>query len=242
MRLWNTMQCEVSERWAVSRTPALFLLSMPALALILAAFVRMLDRGNWTWYWREDGPAEWIQFCMLLVATAFSALIARRLMTNQRLLAFLFLLLTAGLVFVAGEEISWGQSLLNYDTPAGLARVNYKAETSMHNISSLINAFDIGKLLIGIYGTFAAFGVLWLRKYWGAGSWEIIAPPFVLATSFLVVVVFRALRFTLLQDHVPVGFGEFEELCLYFGMMAFTWLVWRRLRASPLEPQSAQHQ
>ena len=42
--------------------------------------------------------------------------------------------------------------------------------------------------------------------------------------------MFRIARLTVLRESVPVGFGEFEELCLYFGLMAYTVLVWRRVR------------
>jgi hypothetical protein len=55
-------------------------------------------------------------------------------------------------------------------------------------------------------------------------------PPLFLTSPFLVVIAARIGRWTVFRRDTPVGYGEFEELCLYLGMMIFTFLVWRRLR------------
>ncbi len=47
-----------------------------------------------------------------------------------------FMLVTLACVYMAGEEISWGQHLLGWETPASLQGVNDQNETNLHNISS----------------------------------------------------------------------------------------------------------
>jgi len=48
----------------------------------------------------------------------------------------LFLLLLAvAFFFAAGEEISWGQRLFGWETPASLARLNEQNETTIHNLA-----------------------------------------------------------------------------------------------------------
>ena len=45
-----------------------------------------------------------------------------------------FLLLSALMFFCFGEEISWGQRIFDWDTPAWLAAVNVQGETTIHNL------------------------------------------------------------------------------------------------------------
>lgn len=42
-----------------------------------------------------------------------------------------------GLIFIlgAGEEISWGQRIFNFETPEGLKKINDQNETNIHNIN-----------------------------------------------------------------------------------------------------------
>lgn len=230
---------EARGKWSVSDKLSILLLFGPLLVLLTAALIRQLDRPNWSAYWAEGGPAEWLQFCMLLIAVAFCVLIVRELLERKPFLAIVYAVLAAGLFFVAGEEAAWGQTVFEFSTPTALLESNYKGEMSMHNISALVSAFDFGKLMIGIYGAFAAWGMLWLRARGAATALEVLAPPLFLGSWFLVVVVQRIGRLTLLRESVPVGYGEFEELCLYFGLMAYTGLVWRRLRLERVDQHTA---
>ncbi len=85
----------------------------------------------------EDGPIETLGAVWLVVA-AFCLLYqfflgveregARALVRNAwlPLLALLF-------IFIAGEEISWGQRIFDFDTPAALAG-NRQGESNIHNL------------------------------------------------------------------------------------------------------------
>ena len=42
--------------------------------------------------------------------------------------------LVAGLVFIALEEISWGQRILGFESPEELESINYQGEINLHNI------------------------------------------------------------------------------------------------------------
>lgn len=46
------------------------------------------------------------------------------------------LLVTLGCVYFAGEELSWGQHLVGWQTPASLDGLNDQGETNIHNVSS----------------------------------------------------------------------------------------------------------
>jgi hypothetical protein len=45
-----------------------------------------------------------------------------------------FLLFSLAFLFAAGEEISWGQRILNFETPEAIERVNAQKEFSLHNL------------------------------------------------------------------------------------------------------------
>lgn len=66
-----------------------------------------------------------------------------------------FLLLGVLLLFLFGEEISWGQRLFNFNIPDYFISNNYQKETSIHNLNLFHNQdralFDYGTYLIIIY-------------------------------------------------------------------------------------------
>ena len=64
-------------------------------------------------------------------------------------------LVTLGCVYFAGEEMSWGQHLVGWETPAFLSNLNDQGETNLHNMSSWFDqkprlALEIWVLLGGI--------------------------------------------------------------------------------------------
>jgi hypothetical protein len=56
------------------------------------------------------------------------------------------------LLFLFGEEVSWGQQIFNYNTPEFFLDNNYQNETTVHNLKIFHNEniaiFDLGKYLI----------------------------------------------------------------------------------------------
>lgn len=68
-----------------------------------------------------------------------------------------FLLFALALVFLAGEEISWGQQYLHWETPAGFAARNYQRETNLHNLQGV--DVDAPAVVLGL-GVFAG-GIAW---------------------------------------------------------------------------------
>jgi hypothetical protein len=84
----------------------------------------------------EDGPFEnATAICYALSATACIALAVRA--QGHRTLRFSLACLAVLFIVVGGEEISWGQRLLGFGTPEGLAAVNVQEEFTLHNIYSI---------------------------------------------------------------------------------------------------------
>ena len=74
----------------------------------------------------------------------------------------LFLILSLGLIFVAGEEISWGERLFNIQSPEifdgqtqiPLLQNNIQSEMNLHNFKVIHSRIGYVYLAIGIYAIF----------------------------------------------------------------------------------------
>jgi len=89
---------------------------------------------------RIDGELGLIELAtpLISIAGAVVGLLLLRMASRlpTRGLRIWMLLTTLGCVYFAGEELSWGQHLFGWGTPAYLETVNDQQETNLHNISS----------------------------------------------------------------------------------------------------------
>jgi len=116
-------------------------------------------------------------------------------------------------VFFGMEEISWGQRLFDWETPAFLATANEQGETNIHNLSNRLNtiAYRPGAL---------AFVVLvcmsWRALSRRAGTLlASISPPPALAPLIAAILAFGAV---LLQKELLEQLGAAFALCYAVGM------------------------
>lgn len=101
---------------------------------------------------KEDHVAEWMSFFALL-GTSLVFLTTFFRMRNHTPpnppIAQLSLIVLAFMFFVAaGEEISWGQRIIGFETPEGLRELNEQGEFNFHNLPFLDQR---NKLLIDHY-------------------------------------------------------------------------------------------
>ncbi len=137
-------------------------------------------------YWvlrSQEGPFEHVQAAMYLGAFALSAASTLRAFASRdRLAAWLFTLFSFGAFFVFAEELSWGQTLLGFETPEFLKLHNQQGETTLHNLN-WIEARRLHHwafMLIGLYGS-----VAWLARPWVPKQLLILLPPWFLSLYFL---------------------------------------------------------
>jgi peptidoglycan/LPS O-acetylase OafA/YrhL len=193
-----------------------------ALGVALAA-PEWLPR-DWT---REDGPIEYAGFACFLGASVLAFVAASRLRPTHRP-ALAAVALGAVLFVAAGEEISWGQRLLETETPAVLVDGNRQDELNLHNVDGLQQKAIIGQLAL------AGAGVLlpwFVRRPW---AWAGL--PF-----FAGYLAYRAARgVTALAEWGPAGRNtEAAELMLAVGVLALTIELVvdvRRARSRPHPP------
>jgi hypothetical protein len=112
------------------------------------------------WLIVEDGPLEYATAGSFLIAATLLSYIAFRQLAQSsprdyRNAAMLIAL--SGMMFLIGfEEISWGQRILGFETPASLEQINDQGEFTIHNIATdeVIRSY-----------TFVAGILLWFLAY-----------------------------------------------------------------------------
>ena len=110
--------------------------------LVSVHLVRFLDPASATALIGEDGFIEMLGAVFLLLGAVFAFMALLRLRKTGdagRLKQAAYLGLALFLLLAAGEELSWGQRLLGFETPAPLAEVNAQEETNLHNLAGDAN-------------------------------------------------------------------------------------------------------
>lgn len=206
----------------------------PIAGLALIGVVRVVDKGTFRFLLEEDGLVEWLQFACFLGAAVVSLGVAWRCRKlGMRVPSVLYLVAGIGLIFVAGEEISWGTRLLHLDTPEWLLDVNEQEEVTVHNIEGVLFWFNLVLLGTSLYGMIAD-PLDWRTRY--ASRWPhgraLYVPPFFLVTAFGVMVAFRIYRLVVggSSQYTVTKFIEWAELGYAGALLCFVGLAWRELR------------
>jgi len=159
---------------------------------------------------REDGPIEYATFACFAVGSILAFVTAARLRpARPHVLAAAALGLV--LLVAAGEEISWGQRLLDLETPDALVDGNRQDELNLHNIDGLQHKAVIAQLGVAVAGLVLAWRV--------ARPWARAGLPF-----FAGYLAYRAGR----GIAALAGWGladrnsEAAELVLAFGLLVLT--------------------
>jgi hypothetical protein len=232
MRRYLTLIEESAKQWGVSPRVAWLIFWLPIVGGVVI-LLTYLNRDLYRFVTMEDGPIEWAQFAFYaLTAIASAGIAARRLRSGHQWQALLFAGFALMNLFVAGEEIAWGQRIFGIETPETLREINDQGETTIHNIGIIQDIFNFGMFLIAAYGAVAYVAN---RKWQIARRWDqanyLLVPPAFLASSFLFTFVYKLIRYTVVRQpsFTVTKYAEWAELCLAFGFFLFTWMNNRRL-------------
>lgn len=219
-------------------------LAIAPVVLSVVVLATVLHRPSFEWITAEDSLLEWLQFIGFVIGAGLAALAVVRLRRQWKLAAAFAAIFAFACVFSAGEEISWGQRLFGWGTPPALSEINHQDETTVHNITAvpIQLAFNYIQLLIALYGGVLA---VVLRARWRSRPpiVDFLLPPVFLAPAFLVMAVYRALRFTVITEDrfAYVKVGELPELCLAIAFAGFALtMTMRARRDDPQEPAPAE--
>lgn len=200
--------------------------------IIFLAPVLFVVGMSLVWFWpqdvflklvEEDSLIENLQVFVLAIGSISAFLLSKKLWLNRQvLLAILFLLVSLGLFFIAGDEISWGQRLLGFATPAEIAKDNLQHEVTLHNLDGIHQLIGYGYILVGLYGSFAwVLADLFFRKQ---EKWlKYFVPGQYLFFYFYLSLVYNS--YSLGGPHAYGEWAEVAELLLYLGVSLFLVIV-----------------
>ncbi|MCP5056620.1 MAG: hypothetical protein GY937_07800 [bacterium] len=125
------------------------------LVLGVLAFAWALELRDPEFFYRtvqEDGTVEWVSFWAFFLASGTWALAAWRQRRSTGQLPWFLGGVALFCLFVAMEEISWGQRLLGFQPPAYFLEHNYQQEANLHNVIATDLRMLVFSAVIAGYG------------------------------------------------------------------------------------------
>lgn len=112
----------------------------------------------------EDGIVENATAGVYLIGLVCGLVVARRLYAKRSIAwALFYAVLSFGFLFVALEEISWGQRIFRLGTPEFIEERNIQGEIGLHNLSSIRLLLHPAYIGIGFGGAFGSLILSQLR-------------------------------------------------------------------------------
>ncbi len=135
----------------------------------------------------EDQFLENLQFLAFAVAGLLCFVTARRYGgSHPRLTTASLHSIALAFLFVAIEEISWGQRVLGIDSPEFVRDLNVQGETTLHNLKSVQDKLGI---MLAVFANTAALAWLLIPRAWlaaRAGLLRSVVPRPICTLYFLI--------------------------------------------------------
>lgn len=172
----------------------------------------------------------------------------------EKLRVLIFVGLAGLFLFIAGEEISWGQRIFGWETPAWMKEHNIQGETSIHNLAvfNVYGETEIRPFWERLFSMNRMFSMFWLawcfmlpiavalsgscRKL--ATYLKIPVPSVVFGVAFLTIYISAKLFIRVYQPG-EIHNAQIDELkeCFYalifFGVASHFWIRLKQLKSSP---------
>jgi hypothetical protein len=186
----------------------------------------------------EEGPHETLQAIILAAALGYAiACLTKINWQTQKHLGGWCALAAICCIYVLGEEISWGQHILQWSTPEYWAAINDQGETNLHNTSSW---FDQKPRLLLLIGTITGGLIIPALQKYKPGTlpekFTIIYPPATLgvtAAIALLVQLTDKLDDALTDTIIMVRASEVVEIYMFYFVMLYLITLYRRIKNTP---------
>ena len=187
----------------------------------------------------EDRLVEWLQFVALVMTALYAfrlAVLAGRersiaIVPGGRHAVFVLTIVAVGALIAAAEEISWGQRVLQLETPESLNAVNDQRELNVHNIHGLRPYLNAAMIALSTILLAAS-----LFRYRFTPKW--------LVPAFLVTPLYWLTRLGTerYEKYFVVRNGEWAELCLGLGICLLMRQTWIRVREQHRDRSGIEHE
>tara|TARA_B100001250_G_scaffold386872_1_gene383770 strand:- start:42 stop:770 length:729 start_codon:yes stop_codon:yes gene_type:complete len=115
--------------------------------------------------WNENGIVENLQIFFLIIATLNLFIFLKKptiYKTSNFFIIFIYIYFI-GLLYFFFEEISWGQHLFNWESPAFFENLNQQKETNFHNISNIFN--EVPRTMLAIWCSLSFIAIKKMQEY-----------------------------------------------------------------------------
>lgn len=178
---------------------AFFLMLAPVIIMFFETlFLAYPDTRSVTvWMHQENHPIEILTFLVFLIeGTMGLQLSYRTKKAGEGILVHgFYLFFSMALLFIAMEEIAWGQWFIGFETPEIWKSINMQGETTLHNIVGLQGKSEIFQLIFGVGGLIGIVFSYYPR-------FEKIGSSILLLPWFMIIIFYAALDLT--NDYIPI--------------------------------------
>ena len=213
-------------------------ITLPIAVTVGLYILSVVNPSTYRAYLQPEGALLETLQSLLAFATAGVALrlLALREMRADPLIAGWLILFVVGGVYLGGEEASWGQHYIGWNTPDSWAEVNWQGETNLHNASIWFDHVPRVILTLGI--VVGGLIVPWMKLTDSRLLWrrvDFIYPPLALATlaALLVLAVLEDAidaATGLFRSAVAHSSGEMQENFIIAFLFLYVLFLWRRAR------------
>jgi len=185
---------------------------------------------------REDSFVEALTALAFLGGCVASSMIVKKMYLARRyFLVTYYALISVFCLFVALEEVSYGQRLFGFATPEPVAARNLQKDMTIHNLEAVEALFfKLGPLALGLFGMLD-FVRLALRRWIDPRRAEVLSfmvPPWFLGSWFVPIALFAVYAIFFWGQGALVEWQDQEpvEALLALGFLGFLWYNLSRLR------------
>jgi hypothetical protein len=234
---FRDLLAQAAQAWGLSHPMMLAILLAPFVVAGSGVVAALMGKEAYRWLTEEDQFAETMQVLCYTAACVMCVLVVRyQFKAKQWLIGALYVVLGCGLVFLVGEEMSWGQRVFGWTTPESMVAINKQEETNLHNIHGVGHSFKWIQLLVGAYGTILP--LVFLRKDLLARFRKLVdavVPHWSLVLFFMPMFIWKLFRN--LGPPIPerfyyviTNYNEIVELILAMGFCLFLLFQLRKCR------------
>jgi len=228
----------------IKRKSSFILLVLPFWLLALALTFRSFFPSSYFQHFViEDSAIEYITMFVYLLTAFYCVKSLKIIIGSQHLSSYIkylysliFIIIIIGSLWVAGEEISWGQRILGYETPNAVALQNKQGEFNFHNFEPFMKYLYQIYALIALYGASAWLLAKLLSKILHNSKisklFLFFSPPVFLISFFIHMLFFAATRLELIFPQLRNQFNYIEEtmeLFLSIGIVLFIYFNFKKL-------------
>jgi len=184
-----------------------------------------LDNGfNTLNIWDEAQFVENLQAIFLLISISLIFSISKKTKKLDKNIYYFLMIQCLGLTYFLGEEISWGQHIFHWESPASFVTHNNQAETNLHNISNLLN--ELPRSLVLLWCSLSTLLLIIFNKFHKINKflYLVIFPNRNLLYISLLLIFFTLPDLIIDKFNLHPGHLENTRLGIFYDKISFNFL------------------